>query len=910
VDEISAKLDNIQKKSSGFSRIGDSLVNVGKQMTIMGAAITAPFVGAVKTFAEFEQSMKNVQVVSGLTGEELKRVTQAAEDIGKTTKYSAKQAAEGLYSLASAGLNAEEQVKALKSVTDLAAATNYDFARTSEVMVSTVNQFGIGFENASRVSDVFAKAIGGSMANMEKLSNAFRQVGSAADALGYDLEDTTAYLMALYDSGYKGEQAGVALRNALASLVAPTTTAADTFSNLGISIDSIKGSSDPLREALIQLGESGASTADLMAIFGKETGPKVASLLKIGIDAIDDYEDSLRNSAGASADAAKEQMNTFDGMLKRLKSQFEGIAIEVGRAVLPIAENIVKFAKSIMDAWEKVPQPLKEALTKFTAIGGIILTVGGAITMMVGGIMKSIKVWQEFGAIIGSTGKLLRNLATRFTGLSSGIGGSVTKMATFQKALATGFQLAGVAALLAIIVKLGEKFKEFNDQARTINEEINEKMGDIVDTSKKWYENIWLVGDWFHNNRITSELQEMLNKTSDNTDEFIKLYGEMKKSSGVRFDTAALEMRNLAETTANAGGMYNQFGQNVDLVKKALVEMAIQMENQGEPIEQFKNDWKEVLPEFDTLIEKEKQARDLSSELASQLTNAGDSGREAAENIQKGIEKVDFTPVNEKAGEFAENIAQTMADAGTMSRDEIMAKMVEVDFSFLERNATDTATKMLEKFKNAGATSFEALNNINNLGFETLELTMSEIGEQAEEHFSLMGKNAVRGLGVINDLSFTSLDEEIAQLSKNIVEALTNAGVNSVLAMEVLNDIDFSGMKPTIEETKEELISYFEKAGYSSKEAVEKVNDLNLEKMIKESQKGTDQIKTQFKNAAEESYAQLQELNNFKLEQLQKTVDSFNTDKQVAQIDRVINKIDELNGKKATIIVEYKEVEV
>ena len=63
IDEISGKIDDIKQKFSGLSNIGDTLVNAGKQMAIMGGAITAPFVAATKTFAEFEQSMKDVQVV-------------------------------------------------------------------------------------------------------------------------------------------------------------------------------------------------------------------------------------------------------------------------------------------------------------------------------------------------------------------------------------------------------------------------------------------------------------------------------------------------------------------------------------------------------------------------------------------------------------------------------------------------------------------------------------------------------------------------------------------------------------------------------------------------------------------------------------------------------------------------------
>ncbi|NLE06957.1 MAG: phage tail tape measure protein [Crenarchaeota archaeon] len=62
---------------------------------------------AVQTSAEFEQSMANAASVSGATGEELEKMTALAREMGKTTVFSASDAADAMYYMASAGYKVE-----------------------------------------------------------------------------------------------------------------------------------------------------------------------------------------------------------------------------------------------------------------------------------------------------------------------------------------------------------------------------------------------------------------------------------------------------------------------------------------------------------------------------------------------------------------------------------------------------------------------------------------------------------------------------------------------------------------------------------------------------------------------------------------------------------------------------------
>ena len=66
---------------------------VARRMLIVGGAAIA---GMVKVAADFEQSMARVRALTGATEAEFKKLESAARELGKTTQFSARQAAQAM----------------------------------------------------------------------------------------------------------------------------------------------------------------------------------------------------------------------------------------------------------------------------------------------------------------------------------------------------------------------------------------------------------------------------------------------------------------------------------------------------------------------------------------------------------------------------------------------------------------------------------------------------------------------------------------------------------------------------------------------------------------------------------------------------------------------------------------------
>lgn len=139
ISSLSKGLDNAQKK---IQKVSASLTKAG---TKLSATVTAPLVAlgtkSVMVSQQFEQSMANAASVAGATSEELARMTSIAREMGAKTVFSASDAADALYYMASAGYKVDQMADSIEATLNLASATQSDLAFTTETVISTLNKF-------------------------------------------------------------------------------------------------------------------------------------------------------------------------------------------------------------------------------------------------------------------------------------------------------------------------------------------------------------------------------------------------------------------------------------------------------------------------------------------------------------------------------------------------------------------------------------------------------------------------------------------------------------------------------------------------------------------------------------------------------------------------------------------------
>ena len=438
--------------------VGDNLQSVGKKALGVTAGITAMGVGIVKVGSEFDSSMKQVAATMGITAEQIengdksyKILEDAAKKCGETTKYSASEAADALNYLALAGYDASKSAEVLPKVLNLAAAGNLDLAIASDMVTDAIAALGLETKDLDLYIDEMAKTSQKSNTSVSQLGEATLTVAGTAKIANMSLETMNTELGILANNGIKGAEGGTHLRNIILSLTSPTDKAAEALSNLGINVLDSQGNvrdlNDIMKDFDLRLSSlsDGEKTEIISSIFNKTDISAVNALIKGSGDEFSNLKNELSGCNGAAQNMADTMNSSFSGQLTLLKSQIEGIAIQLAQTLMPII-------KSILDK-------ISGLLTWFSGLSSgaqkVILVIAG--------------IAAAFGPVVIGIGKFISSIGTIMTTVPK-IVSTIKAVKTAMLGLNTTFLaspitwiIAAIVALVAIFVTLWNKCEWFRN---------------------------------------------------------------------------------------------------------------------------------------------------------------------------------------------------------------------------------------------------------------------------------------------------------------------------------------------------------------------------------------------------------------------------------------------------------------
>lgn len=367
------------KVATGLSVMGGGFAKAGRAMTMgLTVPIAAAGLAAVKVAGDFEQSIINAISVTGEKVDEVRPKMEAlARTMGRETVFSASQAADAMYYMASAGWKVQQMEKALQPTLNLAAATQSDLAFTTKAVVSSLNQFNLTSADAGRVANVFAAAISNSQATMDYLAVSMRYAGPVADALGISIEETSAALMVMYNNGIEASQAGTSLRMGLAQLITPTGAVEAALADLGLTLEQVNPKTHSLADIMDTLKSRGAEAEHILDIFGKRAGTAFVKMVGQGGDALREFEAGITGTNRA-AEMAAMQVDTIWGSFKLLKSALEDAAISIGMILVPAVRSIADTIKDLVQKFNSLSESTKTNIVKWALI---VAAIGPAMSL-------------------------------------------------------------------------------------------------------------------------------------------------------------------------------------------------------------------------------------------------------------------------------------------------------------------------------------------------------------------------------------------------------------------------------------------------------------------------------------------------------------------------------------------------
>ena len=287
--------------------------------TAIVAGMVAGFKAALRIAEGFSRSMSRLEAISGATGDNLNALKQNAEDLGKSTQFTAAQVADAQTELAKMGFTTTGILNATSGALDLAVASGIEMAEAAEIMASTLNGFGLETAEATRVTDVMAKSFVTSALDAEKYRESMKLIAPIAKSVKVSLEEASAATAILADVGISGSLAGTQLRRILSDLA--VTTGKDFRTSLDIAAESM---------------ENATSTADKLAIAKDLVGDRAkGSLIALveNREKLDDLTIAYNDAGGAAEGMVDKMEDNLSGDKKKMKSALEGLGITISETL-------------------------------------------------------------------------------------------------------------------------------------------------------------------------------------------------------------------------------------------------------------------------------------------------------------------------------------------------------------------------------------------------------------------------------------------------------------------------------------------------------------------------------------------------------------------------------------------------
>lgn len=601
----------------------------------------------IETGKAFEASMSNVGAISGATSQELDKLSEKAKQMGASTKYTASQAADAFSYMALAGWKTEDMLVGIDGVLNLAASSNMDLAKASDIVTDYLTAFGLTAQDSAKFVDQMSFAMSNSNTTTELLGEAYKNCAATASSMGYSVEETTAVLMTMANAGVKGGEAGTALNAIMTRLATDTKKCASELKGYGVHVYDTQGNMQSLSSIL--QGVSGVwstltdqQQANLAKIIAGTNHYSALQTIMNGLGdaakesgmSFTDYASALEECDGTAQNMANTMIDNLAGDMTILDSSIDGVKIALSEKLNPIIRDLVQYIT------EKMPEIQKSSEKA--------LDTGIAIAEWCKKHMPEIKETAKdlIPYIIGiGSGFAGWNVATKVTSVINKLFGVVKSGSVYMKLLNAVMSANPAVAVTTAIVGLTGAIVAWNlvqEDEISIADKVNEKYKEQTEKIQDIQEKI---------NDLNNSFYDSANAIDDETQKAKDLWKELHNLGG------------------ESGEVHEANRKRAEYIMKELNEaLGTEYTMTGNQINNYQNLSKEI----DKVIQK-KHAEALLDAAFAQSAEMAEQKKKAESAYLESSEKVGETRIarNNAWNEFSKSISGT--GNTNMTAEEIVA---------------------------------------------------------------------------------------------------------------------------------------------------------------------------------------------------------------------------------------------
>ena len=321
-------------------------IDMGLRQALMQSGIALMTLGfrlntVIESFKEFERELMNAQSIFQTTQETLFGLADQVSTFGTQYGINIGQASEGLYQLASAGLDAQQSSEVLTNTLKLSMAVQGDHNTIAKLTTQTIFGFGLEMSESAILTDKFAHAINKSLIEYQDLASAVKFAMPFFVSTGQNIDQLLGSLQVLTNRALEAGIAGRGLRQALAEFAQHAEDNEAAFRKMGVEIMDAEGNFKMLTDIAQEFRDAigpAAGDVELMTTLLQDLNVRGATAFVHLVQNVDEFKgavNDLQNSAGSATEMAEIQQKSLANQIQVIKNALLApflLSDEVGRA--------------------------------------------------------------------------------------------------------------------------------------------------------------------------------------------------------------------------------------------------------------------------------------------------------------------------------------------------------------------------------------------------------------------------------------------------------------------------------------------------------------------------------------------------------------------------------------------------
>lgn len=458
-----------------FEEAGGKMEAAGNKLKGVSVVATAALAGGAKAAIDFESAFTGVAKTVDGTEAQLQAIYEGIKDLAQSTASSTEDIAAVAEAAGQLGIATDDILEFTKVMVELGDSTNLSAEEAASALARFANVTGMSSKDYSRLGSVIV-ALGNNFATTESDIVAMAtRLASTGTLAGFTEAQIMAIATALSSVGIEAEAGGTAF----SSLTKKIQVACETGSTQLEQFASVAGMSTAEFQQAFEKDAVSAIGAFIQGLNDTERNGKsaVAVLDEMGIKDVrlsntilalassgDLLTDTINtaNTAwsenSALTEEAQKRYETTAAKLNQAKEALKELGAEIGAALLPVIEKVTAGIKAISDAFVKLPEGVKTAISGFlvfvAALAPALIMFGKIST----GIGQLLQFAPQFASLAKGFGTLFGSLKAALPALE-GLGGAIASVMTGP----VGIAIAAVAALTVAFVVLWKKCESFRN---------------------------------------------------------------------------------------------------------------------------------------------------------------------------------------------------------------------------------------------------------------------------------------------------------------------------------------------------------------------------------------------------------------------------------------------------------------